>query len=166
MLKSLINFFYSNKTKAINSGVKLGENCIIAESVDFGSEPYLITIGNHFYSSDNVKFITHDGSVNVLRNLYEKLKNADLIGKIIVGNNVFLGVDVVVLPGTEIGDNVIVGAKSIVKGILNENSVYAGIPAKYVCSIEEFKNKNLSKIIYTKHLSYNDKRLYLTREKK
>jgi acetyltransferase-like isoleucine patch superfamily enzyme len=160
-LKNIVNIFLSPINRAKKIGVTLGENCIIAKSVDFGSEPYMINIGDNFYSSDNIKFITHDGSVNVIRNLYKEYKNADLIHRIKIGNNVFLGVDVVVLPGTIIGNNVIVGAKSVVKGELKSNSVYAGIPAKYICSIDNYIERNLDKFIYTKSYSLSEKKIFL-----
>lgn len=144
-------------------GVKIGANCILAQSIDFGTEPYLIEIGNDFYSSDNIKFITHDGSIHVLRNLDENFRDADYIKPIKIGNNVFLGINVVVLPGTVIGSNVIVGAGSIVKGRLLDNSVYAGVPAKRLFSIDEYKNKISYDLIYTKKLSTLEKKKFLLR---
>ena len=160
-ISSIFNRFLSPSARAKKRGVKMGKGCIIAKSVDFGSEPYMVTIGDYFYSSDNIKFITHDGAVNVIRNLYKEYKNADLIHRIKIGNNVFLGVDVVVLPGTIIGNNVIVGAKSVVKGQLKSNSVYAGIPAKYICSIDNYIERNLDKFIYTKSYSLSEKKIFL-----
>ena len=94
---------------ALISGVILGKNCQINKGISFGSEPYLITIGDNFYSSSNIQFITHDGSVNVLRNMHVEYKNIDFFQPIVLGNNVFLGYGVIVLPGTIIGSNVIVG---------------------------------------------------------
>lgn len=121
-------------------GVKYGKNPIF-RTKKFGSEPYLIEVGDDFETSGNVNFITHDGSIGVLRKLYPELENADFFDKIVIGNNVFIGVNVTVLAGTKIGDNVIVGAGSIVKGELKSNSVYAGVPVKFICTIEEYKNK-------------------------
>lgn len=51
-------------------GVEIGDNCSICASVSFGSEPYLIKVGNHVRLTENVKFITHDGGVWVLRKMY------------------------------------------------------------------------------------------------
>jgi len=90
-------------------GVNFGSNCRFG-SKSFGSEPYLIYIGDNFRTSSGVKFITHDGSVHVLRNLYKELRDIDLFKKIEIHNNVFIGLDCIILPGTKIGDNVIVGA--------------------------------------------------------
>ena len=163
---SLISSFYRRIQKIFLSanklaelkGVKLGHNCKLNKVVDFGTEPYLITLGDNFYCSTGIKFITHDGSVNVLRNLYPELSDADLFGYINIGNNVFLGCDVIVLPNSRIGDNVIVGAGSIVRGELDGGYVYAGVPVKKIMTIEAYKEKVLPKIIFTKTLSSREKR--------
>ena len=59
-----------------------------------------------------------------------------------------------------IGDNVIVGAGSVVKGRLLTNTVYAGVPAKPICSIEEYFKKNSDKFTYTKLMSSKNKKKY------
>lgn len=143
-------------------GVKMGENCEIRTKL-FGSEPYLISMGNNVATSGNVQFVTHDGSLHVIRNLYPKLKDVDLIKPIKIGNNVFIGLNVIILPGTIIGDNVVVGAGAITKGILKSNSVYAGVPAKFICSIDEYKLKNENSFIHTKHLNGLHKKNYLNK---
>ncbi|MDH1994805.1 acyltransferase [Aeromonas caviae] len=150
-------FLSANKLAKVQ-GVKLGKNCILNKEISFGSEPYLITLGDNFYCSTGIKFITHDGAVNVLRNIYPELVNADLFGRITIGNNVFLGCDVIVLPNTIIGDNVIVGAGSIVKGELESGYVYAGVPVKRLMSLDDYKNKIAKRVLFTKHLSYKDKK--------
>lgn len=142
------------------SGVTFGKNCKFL-TIKFGSEPQLITIGDDFYSSSNVQFLTHDGSVNVIRNLYEEYKNIDYFSPIVIGNNVFLGYGVVVLPGSIIGDNVIVGAGTIVRGKLKSNSVYAGVPSKHICSLDDYLNKHKKSFILTKNLSKKEKEIIL-----
>ena len=67
-------------------GVKIGDNCCIY-SYNFGSEPYLIEIGNHVQITAGVKFFTHGGGW-VLR---EEYPDFDCFGKIKVGNNVYIG---------------------------------------------------------------------------
>lgn len=138
----------------------MGRNCKIGTK-KLGSEPYLITIGDDFYTSSNIQFITHDGSVNVLRNFYSECRTADFFGRIVIGNNVFIGYGCTILPGSIIGDNVIVGANAVVKGQLNSNSVYAGIPARYICSLDEYKQKIQSKLVPTKGMNANDKMNYI-----
>ena len=53
----------------------------------------------------------------------------------------FIGMRSIILQGANIGDNVIIGAGSVVSGKVESNSVYAGNPAKKICSLEEHKNK-------------------------
>jgi acetyltransferase-like isoleucine patch superfamily enzyme len=146
-----------SKRYAIFTGVSFGKNCKFSNKIDFGSEPYLVTIGNDFYCSANITFITHDGAVNVIRNLYSAYNNIDSFNTIVLGDNVFLGFGVTILPGSLIGDNVIVGANSLVKGTLLSDSVYAGSPARYLCSIESYHERNKHKYLRTKHLKPDDK---------
>ena len=72
-------------------GGKIGCNCSIGVDVHFGSEPYLVTIGNHVRITENVRFITHDGGLWVVRNRFLEYKNADLIKPIEIGNMSILG---------------------------------------------------------------------------
>ncbi len=162
-LKNLLKSIYirlsaPNKVATV-LGVQFGSNCNFGENGNFGTEPNFIKIGDNFYSSSNIQFVTHDGSVNVLRNMYKEYKNIDFFSPIIIGNNVFIGYGGTILPGTRIGNNVIIGAGSVVKGKLKNNSVYAGVPVKYICSIEEYVNKN--KFINTKHLNPENKKKYI-----
>jgi len=163
-IKTVLKLIYlklisPNKVANI-SGVTFGKNCRF-NTKSFGSEPFLIEIGDNFYTSRGVDFVTHDGSVNVLRQLYPQYKKADLFGKIQIGNNVFIGINATILPNTIIGDNVIVGAASLVKGQLRSNSVYAGIPAKYICSIEDYLEKNKNNFDFTKNISKKEKKDFL-----
>ena len=159
--RKLLFLFRTPEQTAKAKGVVFGRNCQIARDVEFGTEPYLIEIGDNFYSSSNVKFVTHDGSVNVIRNLHTEFQNVDILERITVGHNVFIGMDTIILPGTIIGDNVIVGAKSLVRGEIPPNSVFAGVPAKFICTTDEYLQKNVSRFHYTKHLSPRDKERYI-----
>ncbi|WP_218947869.1 acyltransferase [Acinetobacter sp. YH12157] len=124
----------------------------------FGSEPYLITIGNHVTLTGDTRFITHDGGVWVLR---DKYKDLDCFGKITIGNNVFVGLNSIIIPNTEVGDNVVIGAGSLVRGILESNFVYAGVPVRKVMTIEEYEKKILEKSDSTKSFDSVEKRKYL-----
>ena len=124
------------------NGMKYGSSFRIMSNVNFGSEPYLITIGNNVTISIGVLFSTHDGGAFVLRNLDEfKNKNINTFGKIIIGNNVFIGANSIILPHVTIGNNVVIGANSLVSKDVVSNSVYAGIPAKQIMTIDEYANK-------------------------
>jgi len=144
-------------------GVNFGKNCIFMTRA-WGSEPYLIHMGDNVNTSSGVSFITHDGSVYVIREAFPEHKNVDLFGQIIIGNNVFLGMNATILPNTKIGDNVIVGAGSMVKGELKSNSVYAGIPAKYICSIAEYAQKHTPNFDNTADLNPEMKKEFLLKK--
>ena len=83
------------------------------------------------------RLITHDGAIWCF---LDEFTNADVFGKIKIGNNVFIGNNCTILPNTIIGDNCIVGAGSIVRGKFPENSVIIGNPAKIVMkmSVQRF----------------------------
>ena len=144
----------NNKIMALRNPVKyakkVGVNLLDASdikllSTNFGSEPWLITIGRHVELSGNVVFITHDGATWVFRNRNQLNKYSDVIryGKIIIKDNCFIGMNSVILPGITIGPNSIVGAGSIVTKDVPPNSVYAGNPAHMICSVEEYAEKCL-----------------------
>lgn len=163
-LVNLFNLIYyklihPNKV-AKKLGVNFGHNCKF-RTKRFGSEPYLIFIGDNFSTSSGVSFITHDGAVEVLRNKYSELKNIDLIKTIEIKDNVFIGMNAIILPGTKIGSNVIIGAGSVVNGELNSNSVYAGVPAKFICSLDQYVDKHKANFINSKHLNQKDKKEFL-----
>lgn len=99
---------YSKRAEILRKmGVNIGEGSEIYSDVSFGSEPYLITIGNNVRITSGCRFITHDGGVWVLRNL-KKLENGDLFGKITIGNNVHIGINSIIMPNVSIGDNCVI----------------------------------------------------------
>ena len=138
-------------------GAVFGNNCLVVSNASFGSEPYLVKIGDNVKITDYVSFITHDGGIFVVRNLIDD-NRIDLIRPIKIGNNVFLGNKVTILPGVIIGDNVIIGYGSIVTKNCKSNAVYAGIPAKYICSIEEYYQKNKDFLVLTKKINRKNKK--------
>ena len=89
-------------------GCTIGKNCQIIGNVDFGSEPYLITIGDNVRFSNGVSITTHDGGVWVLRHLDKQLADIDKFGKVQIGNNVHIGMESVIMPNVTIGSNVII----------------------------------------------------------
>ena len=133
----------------------------IGHGAEFGSEPYLITIGDRTRINKNVQFITHDGSMWVVRNLYPEYKNADLIKPIKVGSNVQIGNNTMILPGVTIGNNCIIGAGAIVTKDIPDNSVAAGVPARVIETLDEYIEKNKDNFINTKGLSAEEKKNYL-----
>lgn len=122
-------------------GMKIGENCLF-NTMSFSTEPYLIEIGNHVAIAGGTEIVTHDGAIWCFR---DEIPNADVFGKIKLGNNVFIGDNCTILPNTIIGDNCIVGAGSVVRGKFPENSVIVGNPAKVVTKM------SVQKFLYTQN---------------
>jgi len=119
-------------------GCKVGENTIL-DNINLGSEPYLVEIGNNCHITYNVSFITHDGATWVIKRKYD-FKGTNY-GKIIIRDNVFIGNHSIILPNVEIGPNCIIGAGSVVTKNIPPDSVFAGNPAKFICTIEEYYQK-------------------------
>lgn len=99
--------------------------------------PWLISVGDNVTLASNVRLLAHDASVC-------KAGARTKVGIVQIGSNVFIGADSVVLCNTRIGDNVIIGAGSVVACDVPSNTVYAGNPAKYVCSFKDFQTKHLA----------------------
>lgn len=123
-------------------GVNVGKNCKFSPTIHWGSEPFLITIGNQVLISYMVDFITHDGGTWVFRNL-PQYKGIMKIGRIIIQDNCMIGAHSIILPGVIIGKNCVVGAGSVVTKSLKPNGVYAGNPAKFICSINDYVKKSV-----------------------
>lgn len=121
-------------------GVNLGENVRLIGDINFGTEPYLVTLGNNVTVSYDVSFITHDGATYVFRN-NEKYKNIVKYGKINIGNNCFVGAKSILLPGAGIGNNSIIAAGSVVTKKFPDNVVVGGNPAKIIKTTEEYIHK-------------------------
>lgn len=96
---------------------------------------FLIEIGSNVTMSIRVTLMAHDAST-------KKSLGYTKIGKIHIGDNVFIGANATVLPGVCIGSNSIVGANSVVTKNVPENTVVAGNPARVVCTLSEFMEKN------------------------
>lgn len=110
---------------ARNMGVDIGEGCRLVTFPDFGSEPYLVSIGNHVTISNQVAFITHDGSTWCFRD-QDKYRRVLRFGSIRIEDNCFIGYRAVLLPGVTIGPNSIVGACSLVTKNVPPNTVWGG----------------------------------------
>ncbi|OOQ92697.1 capsule biosynthesis protein CapG [Bacillus cereus] len=146
-----------------NEGLHLGSGCEVYSDVTFGSEPYLIEIGDNVRITKGVIFITHDGGMWVLRN-NGMLKDADAFGKIKVGNNVHIGINTVIMPGVTIGDNVVIGVGAVVTKDIPSNSIAAGVPARIIKSIDDYYEKHKETVDYTKHMSTQEKKEYLLKK--
>lgn len=124
------------------NGISIGEGTWFVRpkntSVDVQNANF-VEIGENVCITDGVTILAHDWSYSVLARFYGDAPAKQRVTHI--GNNVFIGTHAIILMGADIGDNVIVGAGSVVSGHVEGNSVYAGNPAKKICSLEEHYNK-------------------------
>lgn len=122
---------YTTK-KLIKMGMKVGNNFGRLNGVILDpSHCWLIEIGDNVTMAPRVHILCHDASTKQFLN-YTK------IGRVTIGNNVFIGAESVVLPGITIGNNVIIGANSTVTHNIPDGMVAAGSPAKIICTTEEY----------------------------
>jgi acetyltransferase-like isoleucine patch superfamily enzyme len=142
-------------------GAKVGDgtrfNCDLSL---VGSEAYLVEIGENCLFAGEVKIFTHDGGIKVINELFNESKRMDKAGRIKIGNNCFLGYRTIILPNVSIGNNCIIGAGSIVSKNIPDNSVAAGVPAKVICTIDEYYEKCKSQLHPTVGMSKADKKKY------
>lgn len=146
ILKKIIYGKKSNSSSYIKYlkkiGVKIGENCRIfnLKTVSIDTQnPRLLQIGDNVRITSGVIILTHDYSWSVLSVKYGEMFGN--VGEVKIGNNVFIGMNSIILKNTTIGNNVIIGAGSIVSGKIDDDSVYCGNPAKKIMSIDEFYKK-------------------------
>lgn len=95
------------------------------------SHCFLITIGNDVTMSIRVTVMAHDAST-------KKTLGYTKIGQVHIGNHVFIGANTTILPGVTIGDYAVIGAGSIVTHDVPTRTVVAGVPAKEICSVDEY----------------------------
>lgn len=123
-------------------GVLVGENCKIfspLRTVIDEQNPHMLEIGNNVKITSGVTILTHDFSWCVTSGIEGHALGG--IGRVKIGNNVFIGMNSTILKGADIEDNVIIGANSLVTGKCVKNSVYAGSPAKRIADLDTYYEK-------------------------
>lgn len=161
----IANRSYASKRKYLrNKGAVIGETTrLMCGTSAFGTEPFLITVGERCLITDGVKIFTHDGGVSVLNNLkYFGDKRMDKMAPVKIGNNVYIGNNALIMPGVTIGDNCIIGAGTIVSKDIPDNSVAVGVPARVVKTIDQYRQSAEEKNVFypTAGLSQAEKRRY------
>ena len=136
-------------------GVKIGQRCRI-RTMSFSTEPYLIEIGDHVAVAAGTQFITHDGATWCFE---DDVEGGGIFGKIVIGNNVFIGINCILLSNTSIGDNCIVGAGSVVRGHFPESSVIAGNPAQIISKtgIQRMMSRQSPGLLKTRNFTVSQK---------
>lgn len=126
--------------KLIAMGMKVGQNFGRLNGVILDpSHCWLIEIGDNVTMAPRVHILCHDASTKVHLG-YTK------IGRVTIGDRVFIGAESVVLPGVTIGDDVIIGANSTVTHDIPAGSVAVGSPARVICSTQEYLAKEKARM--------------------
>lgn len=118
------------KGAIIGEGVNIYDGGGSSIDYNFG---FLLTIGNNV-TITNSTLLLHDASV-------KKELGYVKIGKINIGDNVFIGAGSVLLPNISIGNNVIVGAGSVVSRSIPDGVVAAGNPARIIGTYGAYMDK-------------------------
>ena len=121
-------------------GAKIGDGFQLERNSYLDSSfPWLIEIGNNVTVAPDVQILAHDGST-------KKQLGYSKVGKVYIGDNVFVGSKSIILPNTTIGDNSIIGAGSIVSGDIPAGSVVTGVPGKVLQMTVEYTKKNSNRL--------------------
>lgn len=107
-------------------------------NVEWSTEPWIITLGTNVHITDGVKFLTHDGGTLIFRH---RVPDLEITKPIVIGNNVYIGNNAMLLPGIHVGDNVLIGAGAVVTKNIPNNSVAVGVPARVIKSADSYLKK-------------------------
>ena len=132
-------------------GATVGDNCRIL-TTSFGSEPWLISVGNNVTITSGVKILTHDGATWLIRDSKGRRYSYK---KVEIGNNVFIGVNVIIMPGVKIEDNVIIAAGSIVTKSIPKDSIIGGNPAKIIGKYFDYETRAIDNFVSDNDLNKN-----------
>lgn len=135
------------------------------------AEPHLVSMGENVFIGTGVTLITHNMVNCVFNNMTECKINGEngipQVGRIIFGDNVFVGANSTVLYNVKIGNNCIIAANSVVTKDVKDGTVVAGVPAREIGTFDDqylkykefnqdFKEKTseLKGTLWNKHISY------------
>ena len=126
--------------KLIKRGLKIGKkfNRMGGVIID-PTHCYHISIGDNVTLAPRVHILAHDSSTYLF---FGKTRAANVT----IGNNVFVGASSIILPGVHIGNRVIIGAGSVVAKDIPSDSVAVGNPARVICTIDEYLEKEKAKM--------------------
>ncbi len=110
------------------------------------SNPSMIHIGNETVITSGVIILVHDYSIEcglVAIGKQDPIYESKFMKPVFIGNNVFIGHNAFIKPGTKIGNNCIIGAGSVISGIIPDDSVVIGNPGKIIANTKEWAEKKL-----------------------
>lgn len=161
--KAMSPILYMNNLKKL--GVKIGEGTMIYHPhtvIIDTTRPELIEIGNYVKITKGCTILTHGFDWSVLNVKYGNIMGS--AGKVKIGDNVFIGMNSIILKGVTIGNNVIIGAGSVVSKDIPSNSVAVGNPVKILMDIHDYYEKRLKvQVEEAKNLAISWKERYHSR---
>ena len=160
LFRPIINLYYRYIASPIkyarHIGVKIGRNCFV-DTRNWSSEPYLIEICDNVQITQDVYFHTH-GGCHVVRKKYPKF---DVFGKIKVEDWAYVGSGSHIMPGVTIGSGSLIAAGSVVTKSVPPSELWGGVPAKFICTIDDYTNKNINNNLDSKGLNFDEKKQLL-----
>ena len=144
-----------NPTKfAKRVGVNFGNNCHFYGPIYWGNEAWLITLGDNVYITEKCKFVLHDGGTLLFR---KQIPDLEITRPVLIGDNVYIGTETMILGGVHIGNNVVIGARSLVTKDIPDNCVAAGHPARVIKTIDQYLEKISRESLHLGELKYKEK---------
>ena len=115
----------------------IGRNCHIASAARLdgwrGNQSRVI-LGNNVTITEGCMILCHDAAGS-------RFGLMDKVGFTRIGDNTFVGIRTVILAGLQVGKGCIIGACSVVTKDIPDKEVWAGNPARFICTVEEYKKK-------------------------
>jgi len=148
---------YIAETAVIIGDVEIGDDCSIWYGAVLRGDVNSIRIGNRVNIQDNA----------VLHTTYQKTKinigddvsigHGVIVHGAKVNNGALLGMGSTVMDNSEIGEGAIVAANALImeKTVVEPNSIYAGVPAKFVKTVDPSQSKEMNERIARNYLFYS-----------
>lgn len=152
IIRKVISYSFFSSEEYLNEfrkmGISIGKGTFVFDTQNVvidATRPWMLKIGAYVKIAHGVIILAHDYSRSVLRRSHGEIlaegKNT------VIGDNVFLGMNSIILAGTRIGNNVIVGAGTVVSGTIPDNVVVAGNPCQIIRTLDEHYLKRKNKTI-------------------
>jgi maltose O-acetyltransferase len=136
------------KLQAMGLGLGQGVNLPASTWID-PTHCFLISIGDWCGFGEQCLILAHDGQM-------DEFLDAGLIGKVTIHESCHIGSRSVILPGVEIGPRTIVGANSVVSTSLPAETVCAGVPAKVICSLDDYLARHRERLAKTRQFPWSE----------
>jgi len=129
--------YYRSKGAVIGRDTYLGPNFFL----DVNHKPGKIVIGNNCFITRNCIILAHtDAMMGGPNAIWQDKGGKRVVGDVIIEDNVFVGVNTVILPNVKIGENSIIGASSLINKDVPPGAIVAGVPGKIIGSIYDKLN--------------------------